>query len=275
MYRWLPSVAMNAAGDIGIGYAVSSSVTYVSVAAAGQSAAYSGTGVLDSAETICVAGSGAQLGTARAGDYAATSIDPITDSFWHTNEVMTNTGNFQWNTYVCEFTVESGTGNMPPQASFTYSCTDLDCSFTDTSTDNDGTISSWSWSFGDGGTSTAQNPGHSYGAGGTYTVSLTVTDDGGASDSASQPVTVTAPGGGGITLTATGYKVKGRQKADLSWSGATSTDVDIYRDGTVITTTANDGAYTDNIDARGGGTYEYQLCEAGTSECSNLAAVVF
>ena len=275
LYRWLPSVAMNAAGDIGIGYAVSSSGTYVSVAAAGQSAAYSGTGVLDSAETICVAGSGVQQGTARAGDYAATSIDPTSDSFWHTNEVMTNTGNFQWNTYVCEFTVESGTGNIPPQASFTYSCTDLDCSFTDTSSDSDGTVTSWSWDFGDGGTSTAQNPGHLYAVGGTYTVSLTVTDDGGANDSASQPVTVTAPGGGGITLTATGYKVKGRQKVDLSWSGATSTDVDIYRDGTVITTTANDDAYTDNIDARGGGTYEYQLCEAGTSECSNLAAVVF
>jgi len=274
-YRWLPSAAMNAAGDIGIGYAVAGTSTYVSAAAAGQSAAYSGTGVLDSAETVCAAGAGVQTGTGRAGDYAATSIDPTTDNFWHTNEVMTNTGNFQWNTYVCEFTVESGTGNIPPTASFTYACTDLDCSFTDTSTDSDGSVTAWSWNFGDGSTSTAQNPGHSFAAGGTYAVSLTVTDDGGANDFTSQPVTVTAPGGGGISLTATGYKVKGRQKADLTWAGATSTNVDVFRDGGLLTTTLNDGAYTDNIDAKGGGTYVYQVCEEGSSTCSNPATVVF
>ncbi len=164
--------------------------------------------------------------------------------------------------------------NAPPTASFTYSCTDLDCSFTDTSTDSDGTITAWSWTFGDRGTSSAQNPTHTYAAGGTYTVTLTVTDDGGAKDSALQNVTVTAPSSG-ITLTATGYKVKGKQKADLTWSGATSTDVDVYRDGAVIATTANDGFYTDNIDNRGGGTYVYKVCEAGTSVCSSDATVSF
>ena len=35
--RWMPSVAMNAAGDIGIGYLVWSTSTYVSTAAAGHS----------------------------------------------------------------------------------------------------------------------------------------------------------------------------------------------------------------------------------------------
>jgi len=246
----------------------------VSTAAAGQSAAASGTGVLDSAETICAAGSGIQQGTGRSGDYSATSVNPTTDSFWHTNEVFTQTGNFLWNTFVCEFTVGSGTGNAPPTASFTSSCTDLNCTFTDTSTDSDGTITAWSWNFGDGATSVAQNPSHTYAAGGTYTVALTVTDNGGATDGVSQPVTVTAPGGG-IILSATGYKVKGRQKADLTWSGATGANVDVYRDGTVITTTANDGFYTDNIDNRGGGSYVYQVCEAGTSTCSNQATVIF
>ncbi len=168
----------------------------------------------------------------------------------------------------------SGGGNTPPVASFTYTCTDLTCSFMDTSTDSDGTITAWSWDFGDGATSTTQHPSHTYAAGGTYTVSLTATDDGGATDTAAQSVTVSAPSTG-ITLSATAYKVRGLQKADLTWSGATSANVDVYRNGVVITTTANDGFHTDNINIRGGGSYTYKVCEAGTSTCSNEATVIF
>ncbi|MGV6851754.1 MAG: S8 family serine peptidase [bacterium] len=84
-------------------------------------------------------------------------------------------------------------------------------------------------------------------------------------------------GGGstGITLTANGYKVKGKHTVDLSWSGATSNQVDIYRDSNVISTTANDGAYTDAIGAKGGATYTYKVCEAASSTCSADMTVVF
>ena len=111
-------------------------------------------------------------------------------------------------------------------------------------------------------------------ADGSHSVSATATDTAGqtASDSISVTVDNTADG---ISLTATGYKVRGLQKADLDWSGATSTDVDVYRDGALIATTANDGFYTDNIDQRGGGSYTYQVCEAGTTTCSNEATVSF
>lgn len=88
-------------------------------------------------------------------------------------------------------------------------------------------------------------------------------------------VTVDNSTSGGITLSASGYKVRGQQKADLTWGGATSTDVDVYRDGAVIITTANDGFYTDNINNTGGGSYTYQVCEAGTATCSNEATVNF
>ena len=169
-----------------------------------------------------------------------------------------------------------GTTNSPPTASFTQSCRDLSCDFTDTSTDSDGTIASWSWNFGDNTTSTAQNPSHSYAAGGTYNVQLTVTDNAGGTSTTSQSVTVTAPSTGGISLSARGYKVKGSKKVDLSWSGATSNSVDVYRDSVKITTTANDGAYTDIINSRGGGSYTYKICEAGTStSCSNSTSVTF
>lgn len=81
--------------------------------------------------------------------------------------------------------------------------------------------------------------------------------------------------GGDIALDASGYKVKGRQHVDLSWSGATGGEVDIERDGSTIATTANDGAYTDPIGARGGATYTYRVCEAGTSTCSAEVSVSF
>jgi hypothetical protein len=102
-----------------------------------------------------------------------------------------------------------------------------------------------------------------------------VTDDDGASGSTSQNVSVSAGGGGGFALSAVSFKQQGLQKADLTWSGATSTNVDIYRNGVVITTTANDGAHRDNINNRGGGSYIYRVCEAGTSTCSNEATVTF
>jgi subtilisin family serine protease len=90
-----------------------------------------------------------------------------------------------------------------------------------------------------------------------------------------QATTLANPPTGGITLSASGYKVKGVQHANLSWSGATSATVDVFRGTTRVTTTANDGAYTDNINRKGGGSYIYKVCEAGTSTCSNEATVAF
>jgi subtilisin len=174
-----------------------------------------------------------------------------------------------------------GDTNDPPVASFTVSCTNLSCTFEDTSKDGDGNIVAWSWNFGDNATSTweqtSANPSHTYGAAGTYTVSLTVTDEDGASDTSSREVTVTAePVAGDFTLSAIGYKVRGRQKADLNWSGTTATDVDVFRNGAKIVTTANDGAHTDNIDSVGGGSYTYKICEENNAAvCSNDAIVAF
>lgn len=77
-----------------------------------------------------------------------------------------------------------------------------------------------------------------------------------------------------ISLSVNGYKYRGLHKADLQWSGATSANIDVYRDGVLITTTANDGFYTDNIDNRGNRSYSYQVCEAGsTTSCSAVVNV--
>lgn len=168
--------------------------------------------------------------------------------------------------------------NTPPTASFSFACSDLGCSFDGSgSSDSDGTIAAYAWDFGDGSTGSGATAGHTYGSGGTYTVTLTVTDDDGATDSSSQNVTVEAPPveEPGISLTAQGYKVQGRHRVDLAWDGATSTNVDVKLDGTVIDTTANDGSYTWTSNNRGGGSYTFQVCEAGTSTCSDSVTVVF
>jgi hypothetical protein len=78
-----------------------------------------------------------------------------------------------------------------------------------------------------------------------------------------------------ITLTAQGRLIHGQRAADLSWSGATSNRVDVYRNGALIVTTRNDGSYTDRIGGPPPGTFTYQVCNKSTQTCSNQATVTF
>jgi hypothetical protein len=81
---------------------------------------------------------------------------------------------------------------------------------------------------------------------------------------------------GAFTLSAHGRRVQGNQTVDLVWSGATSANIDIYRDGVVVATVPNTGSYTDFIGVRGGNvSYTYKVCEAGTTNCSNEVTVRF
>ena len=165
--------------------------------------------------------------------------------------------------------------NTLPTATFTESCVALTCDFSDRSYDSDGSIVEWSWNFGDGGTSVAQHPSHPYLADSTYTVSLMVTDDDGNTDATFHDVTVSSAPPPDMTLSTMGYKIKGRMKADLSWAGAALPNIDVYRDGALIATTANDGFHTDHIDQRGSGSFVYEVCDENTSRCSNESVVVF
>lgn len=171
--------------------------------------------------------------------------------------------------YSSEVTTTLALSNRPPTASFTFSCLDLYCNFINTSIDSDGSLVAWNWRLGDGTSSTGQTASHSYASAATYTVTLTVTDNAGATDTTSRDVTVASSPQVQITLSVISYKVKGLQKADLTWNGLTSTAVDIHRDGSKMTTTANDGFFTDNINRRGQGIYTYRICAEGTSTCSN------
>ena len=63
--------------------------------------------------------------------------------------------------------------------------------------------------------------------------------------------------------------------ADLKWTGFSTGTVDIYRNGTLLLTTANDGSHTDTITGSRKGSYVYKTCLSGTSTCSNEAFVSF
>lgn len=79
----------------------------------------------------------------------------------------------------------------------------------------------------------------------------------------------------GISLSGNGSKVSGRWKADLTWSGASGTQVDIFRNGTKIATVANNGSYSDQTNERGSGTLTYKVCEAGSSSACASVTIEF
>ncbi|SEL94270.1 PA domain-containing protein [Colwellia chukchiensis] len=81
------------------------------------------------------------------------------------------------------------------------------------------------------------------------------------------------PTGGDISLSTNAYRAKGKNKVDLSWSGAVTSNVDIFRNGALRTTTANDGAYTDSF--KTSGTFTYKVCDQGTDNCSAESSVSF
>ena len=106
---------------------------------------------------------------------------------------------------------------------------------------------------------------------GIHTVTSTITDSNNRVSADSIKVIVGVP----IVLTGNGYKVKGAHTIDLSWINANGALVDIIRNGDLVATVNNVGAYTDTINTKGGATYHYSVCEEGTSDCSEDIIVVF
>jgi hypothetical protein len=130
--------------------------------------------------------------------------------------------------------------------------------------------SNWS-SIGTTGTDVTTFSDNGLAAESTYYYRVSAYNGAGASAYSDEASATTDPGGA-VTLSASGYKRKGVQHVDLSWQDLQN--VDVYRDGSLVATVSG-STHTDNIGTKGGGSYDYQVCEAGTSNCSNTANVVF
>jgi len=105
-YRWMPSIAMDQAGNLAIGYSMSSTspAVFPSIAYAGRLAT-DPVSTLQS-ETIVMNGHGVNDGPAsRWGDYSAMTVDPVDDcTFWYTQEYyQTSNGSWNWNTRIANF----------------------------------------------------------------------------------------------------------------------------------------------------------------------------
>ncbi|MDX1282301.1 S8 family serine peptidase [Shewanella colwelliana] len=170
----------------------------------------------------------------------------------------------------------SGVGDAAPAApvaDFSYVVDGLSVAFTNLSSDMNEDIVSYSWDFGDGSTSSEMSPTYAYATAGAYTVSMTVTDAEGNSDVTDMQVEVFEHS---ISAGVTRAKLSRRGSAlvDLNWSGATGSSVVIYRDGTAIATTNNDGNYRDRF-ANAPASVTYQVCETESSLCSDVIVATF
>jgi IPT/TIG domain/Carboxypeptidase regulatory-like domain/PKD-like domain len=91
MMRFMPSLAVDRAGDMALGYSTSSSTSLPAIKYAGRL----GTDPLNSlpqTETVLKQGTGTQTSFTRWGDYSAMTLDPDGCSFWYTNMYYATTG---------------------------------------------------------------------------------------------------------------------------------------------------------------------------------------
>lgn len=96
--RWMGSAAMDGAGDIAVGYAVSNSAIYPSMAFTGRQAT-DPLGTLG-AEKIVLKG-GSSTTNSLWGDYTSMAIDPVDDcTFWFTSEYYKAGDQQNWSTRI-------------------------------------------------------------------------------------------------------------------------------------------------------------------------------
>jgi len=110
-YRWMGSIAMDKAGDIAMGYSVSSATTSPSIGYTGRVPSDPSGQMESEIDVLSSAGipHGSRTNNFRWSDYSSLAIDPTDDcTFWYTAEYMpTNGGN--WSTRIASFSFPSCT----------------------------------------------------------------------------------------------------------------------------------------------------------------------
>lgn len=108
-HRWMGSMAMNAGGDISLGYSVSDATsTYPGIRFTGRRSS-DPPGTMTITEQTIMNGSGSQTHSGgRWGDYSGMSVDPSDDNtFWYTTEYIPTTGLATWKTRIACFVINN------------------------------------------------------------------------------------------------------------------------------------------------------------------------
>ncbi len=104
-HRWMGSIAMDGAGNIALGYSVSSDTLFPSIRYAIRRASDEA-GILRT-EVSLIEGTASQIGYNRWGDYSSMTVDPSDDAtFWYTNEYYTDSA-LGWQTRIGTFKIMS------------------------------------------------------------------------------------------------------------------------------------------------------------------------
>ncbi len=100
-HRWMGSIGQDGAGNLALGYSLTSSSIVPNIRYVGRLATDT-LGTLPQGETVLQSGSSTQTSTTRWGDYAALSIDPHANcTYWFTTEYMSSSN--VWATRVGAF----------------------------------------------------------------------------------------------------------------------------------------------------------------------------
>jgi hypothetical protein len=105
--RWCGSIAMDTAGNIGLGFDITSANMYPTIRYTGRMSC-DPLNQFTIAESGIINGGGSQTNNwttpSRWGDYSALNIDPSNVStFWYTNEYYSNTSQDNWKTRIASF----------------------------------------------------------------------------------------------------------------------------------------------------------------------------
>ena len=118
LWRFMPSIAVDANGNTAIGYSVSSSSMFPGIRYAGRLVTDPPSN-LSQGEATMFTGTGSETSN-RWGDYSMTTIDPSNGmDFWHANEYQATTGSFNWHTRIGKFNFQGGGASPTPTATAT------------------------------------------------------------------------------------------------------------------------------------------------------------
>ncbi len=124
MWRAMPSINVDAQGNVAIGYTASSTTVNPAIRYAGRLVT-DPTNDLAQGEAVLIAGGGHQTSSSgRWGDYSSTFLDPSDNcTFWHTNEYYSATSSSSWNTRIGTFKFPGCSVGPTPTATTTATST--------------------------------------------------------------------------------------------------------------------------------------------------------